>query len=146
MLSSSVLGSRHVRSRVAALLLAALLALACLPGLALGASLGASGFQKELTEGSPETETTTTATTATSATTEEGTAKSSGSTITIVIVVGVVLLAGVTFVIVRDARRVAPAGDAELAQGSSSPRHSEAAMRKRRAKAKAARAQRKRNR
>jgi beta-lactamase regulating signal transducer with metallopeptidase domain len=145
MLSSSVFGSRRLRSRMATLLLAAWLALACLSAPALGAGIGAGGFQKELTEGSPETETTTTATTATTATTEEGSTKSSGSTITIVLVIGVALLAGVAFVIVRDARRVAPAGEAEVAEGSSA-RHTEAAMRKRRAKAKAARAQRKRNR
>jgi amino acid transporter len=145
MLSSSVFGRPRVRSRVAALLLTALVALAWLPALALGAaSLEAGGFQKELTEGS--TETTPTATTASTATTEEGTSKTSGSTLTVVIVIGVALLAGVTFVIVRDARKVAPAGEADIVQGSSTARHSEAAMRKRRAKAKAARTQRKRNR
>jgi uncharacterized protein HemX len=145
MLSSSVFGSRRVRSRIAALLTVALVALACLPALALGAGLESGGLQKELSEGSPETETTTTATTATTTSTE-GTTKTSSSTITIVIAIGVALLAGVTFVIVRDARKVAPAGETDAVQGSSSPRHSEAAMRKRRAKAKAARTQRKRNR
>jgi hypothetical protein len=52
------------------------------------------------------------------------------------------LLAGVAFFIVRDSRRVAPAGDG-LA-GSSRDRA--VRLRKRRAKAKAARRQRKRNR
>ncbi len=61
------------------------------------------------------------------------------------VVIGALLLMGIAFVIVRDARRVAPATEGELVEGST-PRHSEAALRKRRAKAKAARRQRKRNR
>jgi hypothetical protein len=48
-------------------------------------------------------------------------------------------------VIARDARKVAPAGDAELTAGFAS-RDWAARQRKRRAKAKAARRQRKRNR
>ena len=55
------------------------------------------------------------------------------------------LLVGIVFVIMRDARKVAPATTGELLDGASS-RRSEAAMRRRRAKAKAARQQRKRNR
>jgi hypothetical protein len=55
----------------------------------------------------------------------------------------VVLLGGIAFVIVRDARSVAPAVDGPV---EGTVRKSEAALRKRRAKARAARAQRKRNR
>ena len=55
------------------------------------------------------------------------------------------LLAGIAFVIVRDARRFAPANDADVIEARSA--HDTAVrLRKRRAKAKAARQQRKRNR
>ena len=56
-----------------------------------------------------------------------------------------VLLGVIAFVIMRDARRLAPATDAEMAERSSAS-DSAVALRKRRAKAKAARRQRKRNR
>jgi len=56
----------------------------------------------------------------------------------------VLLLVGIAFLIVRDARSVAPAGDAPLGTGGSR-RDTAAMMRKRRAKAKAARRQRKQN-
>ncbi len=119
--------------------LAALLALAGTPApAALAAGLGAGGALSELTEGSSEE--TTTATTSTSS--------DSGKLSSVVlpaVVIGALLLMGIAFVIVRDARRVAPATEGELVEGST-PRHSEAALRKRRAKAKAARRQRRRNR
>jgi len=54
-----------------------------------------------------------------------------------------VLLLGIAFLIVRDARRVAPASDEMQTGGSRDPA---ARLRKRRAQAKAARRQRKRNR
>jgi hypothetical protein len=56
-----------------------------------------------------------------------------------------VLLLAIGWVIVRDARRVAPAGEADLLDRGSA-RDTAARMRKRRAKARAARQQRKRNR
>jgi hypothetical protein len=59
------------------------------------------------------------------------------------LIAAVALLAGIAYLIVRDARSVAPVGDG-LGGGSAS--NSAARMRKRRAKAKAARRQRKRNR
>lgn len=55
------------------------------------------------------------------------------------------LLGGIAFVIIRDARSVAPVAESAAGPVGGS-RHSEAHMRKRRAKAKAARQQRKRNR
>jgi hypothetical protein len=59
--------------------------------------------------------------------------------------VAVVLLLGIGFVVMRDARKVAPVGDGPV--GESRPSRDPAArLRKRRAQAKAARAQRKRNR
>jgi hypothetical protein len=54
------------------------------------------------------------------------------------------LLSVIAFVIVRDARRIAPVTEAELSGRSA--RDQAARMRQRRAKAKAARRQRKRNR
>jgi hypothetical protein len=57
----------------------------------------------------------------------------------------IILLCGIGFVIVRDARRVAPAAEFEAAAGRSA-RDNAARQAKRRAQAKAARQQRKRNR
>jgi hypothetical protein len=113
------------------------------PGCAgIRAGFGGSGALGNLTEGSAE-EQATTATTSTTASTESENHKSSSVTAAL-IAVGLVLLLGVAFVIVRDARRWAPAADGELAETASG--HSQAALQKRRAKAKAARRQRKRNR
>ncbi len=90
------------------------------------------------------------ATTSTSTTSSTGTSTSSTSnnqkTVLIAIVAAVVLLSGIGLVIARDARRVAPATDADLAAARSGGRDPAVTMRKRRAKAKAARQQRKRNR
>jgi hypothetical protein len=102
---------------------------------------GGSSFQQELTEG--QAETTPTQTTATSAT--ESSSSNSSTVIVIALGAAVLLLVGIAFVIVRDARRVAPAGDGLLTERSAT-RDSAAQIRKRRAKAKAARRQRKRNR
>jgi cobalamin biosynthesis Mg chelatase CobN len=85
-------------------------------------------------------------TTAKTATTASGTSLSSISS-GVVIPVGIVcilLLGGIAFLILRDARSVAPVGDG-LSSRSSAQEHA-ARRRKRRAKTKAARQQRKRNR
>ena len=67
--------------------------------------------------------------------------------ILLALVAAVVLLSGIAFVIVRDARRVAPATEADLLDAEARSNHNAGrALRKRRAKAKAARQQRKRNR
>jgi hypothetical protein len=110
---------------------------------------GAAGLGggNPLTEGSAEPEATTstpTTTTTATASTETSNTKSS-SVIVIALGAAVVLLAGITFVIIRDVRRVAPADDAEMAQRSSA-NDAAVALRRRRAKAKAARQARKRNR
>jgi hypothetical protein len=84
--------------------------------------------------------------TATTATTASGTSLSTVST-GVVIPVGIVcivLLGGIAFLILRDARSVAPVGDG-LGSRSTAEEHA-ARRRKRRAKTKAARQQRKRNR
>jgi hypothetical protein len=100
-----------------------------------------SGALSELTQGGTETTPTQTQTTS-SATTETSNSK---SLILIALGAAVVLLTGIAYVIVRDARRVAPAGDEDLLE-SRADRNAAVALAKRRAKAKAARQQRKRNR
>ena len=56
------------------------------------------------------------------------------------------LIAGIAFMILRDAHRVAPVPDGQVTAAGRPARDVAATMRKRRAKAKAARRQRKRNR
>ena len=107
-----------------------------------GSSGGGSAFS-ELTEGGQSsTETTTTATTAASA----KSSSNSGTVLLLALIVAGVLLAGIAFVILRDARRVAPVPDGQLGGVGRSGRDTATMMRNRRAKAKAARRQRKRNR
>jgi hypothetical protein len=115
--------------------------LACTAPATTFAAVGGSGAFSELTEG--QTETTPTETTATTATTTE-TTSNTGSVLWIAGGAALLLLGGIAFLIMRDARSVAPAGDGLLGKGGSG--HDTAAMmRKRRAKAKAARRQRKQN-
>jgi hypothetical protein len=118
----------------------AALAPALVPPASAGAAVGAS-FQQELV--APPTETTATAKKTT--TTEQESSSSSGLSPTLIfaLVAGGVLLAGIAFVIVRDARSVAPVTEGAAAGGTRNP---EARLRKRRARAKAARQQRKKNR
>jgi hypothetical protein len=122
-------------------LISAILALALLVPATSLAAVGGSGAFSELTEG--QTETTPTQTTTTAAATETSNS-SSGGVLVIAGAAAVLLLGGIAFLIMRDARSVAPAGDGLLGKGGSG--HDTAAMmRKRRAKAKAARRQRKQN-
>ncbi|HEY5044506.1 MAG TPA: hypothetical protein VII53_01465 [Solirubrobacteraceae bacterium] len=126
--------------RLASLCLCAILALAAAMPATTFAALGGSSAFSELTEG--QTETTPTQTTATTASME--TTSNSRNLIVLASGAAVLLLAGIAFLIVRDARSVAPAGDGLLGKGGSG--HDTATMmRKRRAKAKAARRQRKQN-
>jgi hypothetical protein len=115
-------------------------ATAAAPDAVSAATVGGNAFS-ELTQGQQAT--TPTQTTTSTAPTES----TSNSTTVIVVALGAaaILLVGIALVIVRDARRVAPAGDGPLSDGGSA-RDSAARLRKRRAKAKAARQQRKRNR
>jgi hypothetical protein len=138
---------RHsLRRRVARLCVCALLALSVTAGsspVALAATEGAEGGAfNELSQGGSE-ETTKTQKTETTASNEP--TSNSKKTVIIALVAAVVVLLAIAFVIVRDARRVAPAGDPQLAEARSA-HDSAAALRKRRAKAKAARRQRKRTR
>ncbi|MHB8234914.1 MAG: hypothetical protein ACYDHT_09710 [Solirubrobacteraceae bacterium] len=134
------------RKRLVRLCACALLALSIsaeTAPVALAASKGAEGGAfNELSQGGSE-ETTKTQTTATTATNEP--TSNSKKTVIIALVAAVVLLVAIGYVIVRDARRVAPAGDPQLAEARSA-HDSATALAKRRAKAKAARRQRKRTR
>ncbi|HEV7586276.1 MAG TPA: hypothetical protein VGO14_10915 [Solirubrobacteraceae bacterium] len=131
--------------RLAALSLALLLTLAVAvisAPAALAATGGGNAFG-ELTEGGSEPAKTATTAPSTRSSTPEAT--NSQTVIILALVAAVVVLVGIALVIARDARKVAPAGDAELTAGLGS-RDWAARQRKRRAKAKAARRQRKRNR
>jgi hypothetical protein len=92
-----------------------------------------------------ERESTTTPTKTATTTTESNSSSNSSKVVVLALLAAVALLVGIAFVIVRDARRVAPVTDAELGEGGSA-RDPAARLRRRRAKAKAARRQRKRNR
>lgn len=136
--------SLNLRRRACALWLAAVLAAGLAGSLApaaIAANLNNGGALGQLTEGEPEE--TKTSTKSTTNTNSEPT--NDHTVILLGFAAAVVLLSGIAFVIVRDARRVAPATEREMIQGSSA---SDTAVRlqKRRAKAKAARKQRKRNR
>ena len=97
----------------------------------------------ELTNAPPE-QTQTTRTTTSTKSSESG-GSTSRTLILTALGAAVVLLSGIGYVIVRDARRVAPAGDADL-DATRPGRDNATRIRKRRARAKAARQQRKRNR
>ncbi|HTA06574.1 MAG TPA: hypothetical protein VK774_09445, partial [Solirubrobacteraceae bacterium] len=100
------------------------------------------GAFNELSQGGAQETTQTQKTETTPATSSTSNSK---KTVIIIIFVAVALLVAIAYVIVRDARSVAPAGDPQVAEARSA--HDAAAtLRKRRAKAKAARQQRKRNR
>ncbi len=104
--------------------------------------LGTSGALSNLTSGEGEEEATTpTISTPSSASTSGGV---STGVLLPIFIVGAVLLGGIAYFIVRDARGVAPVVDGFGNAGSAQERA--ARLRKRRAKAKAARRQRKRNR
>ena len=107
---------------------------------ALSAGLAPNAPLQELTGGAAET---TTKTTTSTASTE--TSSNSSTVIVLALAAAAVLLIGIAFVIVRDARRVAPVPDGQL-PGGAAARDPAAELRRRRAKAKAARRQRKRNR
>ena len=141
----SCTASSSLRASTCALCLAFVLALACAGApAALAAGTSEGNALSELTKEEP-TSSSTTATATTSTETKTSEPSNSSSTILIATAVAVVFLCGIAFVIVRDARRVAPAGDSDLIEERAG-RDTAVMMRKRRAKAKAARQQRKRNR
>lgn len=111
---------------------------------AMSAGLNPGNAFSELAGGGQETTPTTTTkkTTTSSASTEP---TNSHTVALLALAAAAVLLGGIAFVIVRDARKVAPAGDPDAIERGSA-RDSAARLRRRRTKAKAARQQRKRNR
>ncbi|MGP8241503.1 MAG: hypothetical protein ACLQQB_07030 [Solirubrobacteraceae bacterium] len=145
-MSPSRPASWSLRAAACALCMAAVLALACgsVPAAMAAGTLGGGSSFNELTE-EGQTEATTTSTTSTGETKSATEPSNSKRTILLALGAAVLLLSGIAFVIVRDARKVAPAGDSDLLEGRSA-RDQAAQLRKRRAKAKAARRQRKRNR
>jgi amino acid transporter len=134
---------RSLRLSTCAFCLAALLALAATaapPAFATG--LGSGGALNKLTEEQPEETEAKTAKTTSAVSSEP---HNSSTVLLLGVGAAAVLLLGIVFLIMRDVRSVVPATDTDLLEGSTA-RHSEAAMRRRRARAKAARKQRKRNR
>lgn len=126
-----------------ALALLASLALAGLHAPVAMSALTEGNLQSKVAESTPETEATKTTTTTATGTTSE---PSNSDTVLILgLVAAVVVLGAIVFVIMRDVRRVAPATDPDLVEERAA-RDTAVMMRKRRAKAKAARQQRKRNR
>jgi hypothetical protein len=127
---------------------AALACLGVLLTLALAAATVASAEVSDPFNGvpNPSTATTEAATTTTAASSETGTTSlSSKKSLVIPLIVAIVaVLGGIAYMIVRDARSVAPVGEGGV--GGRAAAEAGAMMRKRRAKAKAARRQRKRNR
>jgi beta-lactamase regulating signal transducer with metallopeptidase domain len=120
------------------------LALGCVAApTAMSAPIEGGNAFSELSEKAQQ-ETTPTQTTASTASTETSSGSDS-TTLILGVIIAVALVGAIAFVIIRDARRVAPAGDAQLTEATSS-RDAAARLRRRRAKAKAARRQRKRNR
>jgi hypothetical protein len=108
------------------------------------AEVGAGSAFSELSSGAGSETGTSATKTVTAAETSTGTSK---TVILLALVAAVILLSGIAFVIVRDARRVAPATEADLVEVEERSAHDAAVrLRKRRAKAKAARKQRKRTR
>jgi hypothetical protein len=136
-------GAHHTRKLKAAACLAAALLLLLAPAIASATSIEGGNAFNELSQKAREEEQTTptTATGETGTTTE---AKNSKKTIFIGAGVAIVLLVGIGSVIVRDARRVAPAGDVAEVEARAA-RDTAVQMRNRRAKAKAAKQQRKKN-
>ena len=133
--------SGRLRASLCALCLVALLGFGAVAVPVAGAAgLGESSSLSKLAEEQPEEESKTTSTSAASSEPHN-----SSSLLLLGIGAAAVLLIGIVFLIMRDVRGVVPATEVDLLDGSAT-RHSEAAMRKRRAKAKAARQQRKRNR
>jgi hypothetical protein len=142
--------SRHLPGRVLCVWAVAALALSWAgPTVAAAATGGEGNAFNELSQGGAGGEEESTVKTKSSATkTTAASSSSSSSNTDTVLLFGlgaaVVLLGGIAFVILRDARSVAPVGDGPVMGRSA---HDPAVtLRKRRAKAKAARRQRKRNR
>jgi len=125
------------------MLLALVPACAAAPAAMAAGFEGASELQNKAQQ--PTTPTQKATNTANTASTESTSSSNSGTLIVLATGVAIVLLVGIGYLIFRDARKVAPAGDGQLAEVSGARRPA-TRLHKRRAQAKAARRQRKRNR
>ena len=122
----------------------------CASSAAAAGTAAASGKAfSELTDGGKQTQTastpTTTANTESTASTTSSNANT-GSVLLLGLIAAGALITGIAVMILRDARRMAPIPDGQVTAAGRPARDVAAMMRKRRAKAKAARRQRKRNR
>ncbi len=127
--------------------LAALFAVGIRAPAATAAGLGGGSALSELTEGGSETSSTaTTASTASAETSATSSNSNTGTVLLLGLIAAAALIGGIAFLIMRDAHRVAPVPDGQVGGAGRSARDPAVTMRKRRAKAKAARRQRKRNR
>ena len=121
--------------------------LALAPASVAAAAAGSGGAFSELTESSKTSSTASTpATTSTTSEASTTSSSSSSSVLILALVAAVALIGGIAFAILRDARRVAPVPEGRVSGMGRPGRDPAVTMRNRRAKAKAARRQRKRNR
>ncbi len=140
--------SRHLLGRVLCVWAIAALALAWAgPTVAAAATGGEGNAFNELSQGGAEEESGVKTKSSATKTTGASSSSSNSNTDTVLLLglgAAVLLLGGIAFVILRDARSVAPVGDGPVMGRPA--RDPAVTLRKRRAKAKAARRQRKRNR
>jgi hypothetical protein len=130
------------RAALALCIVSALVGSALLPAVA-GAEISSGGISELASKAEQEEATATTTAASGKTETETGSSSIPGGLLIAGVAAGILLLGGIAFVIVRDARSAAPVVEGSAAGGSRNP---EARMRKRRAQAKAAKRQRKRNR
>jgi hypothetical protein len=125
-------------------ILLALLVGAGLPGAAAAAELSAGeGLVERANKAEQEEGSSTATTTSAKQETETSSSSGTGTVLILSLLAGGLLLGGIAFVIVRDARTAAPVVEGATPGGS---RNQQTRLRKRRAKARAAKRQRKRNR
>jgi hypothetical protein len=131
------------RAALALCTMSVLVGSALLPAVAT-AELGTGGGISELANKAEQEEATaTTAAASGKQETEPGSSSIPSALLIAAVAAGALLLGGIAFVILRDARSVAPVAEGSASGGSRNP---EARLRRRRAQAKAAKRQRKRNR
>jgi hypothetical protein len=111
-----------------------------------GESAGGGSAFNELAEGGKEAPAETTPTTSTTESSATSSNSNTGTVLLLGLIAAAALIGGIAFVILRDARRVAPVPDGQVTGVGRPARDPASMMRRRRAKAKAARRQRKRNR
>ncbi|HUA11678.1 MAG TPA: hypothetical protein VMA83_06710 [Solirubrobacteraceae bacterium] len=139
--------ARSSARALAALIAALSLLCAAAPQAFAGVSLGGNNLAEEAESESSSSSSSSGTSNGEGKETKETSSSTTNSTFVLGIGVAVVLLMGIGFIIVRDARRRAPVSDAAVdAAVHQSHIDHQAQLRRRRARAKAARQQRKRNR